>query len=191
MRVRSTGFSGENRRSVRHHQLLLRHVPAVPGDLQHHRPWACQPRQRRARELCARGATNPDLAGRLGVARSTIGQWIATHPEFAEAVQQGRDVADATAVESLFTRVTGYNHQAEKVFLYRGETRAVTYTVHVPAEIRACMFWLRNRRPEDWRERSERALAEHAQQEAADAALRAELHEAQERMRRFRAEDGL
>ena len=134
---------------------------------------------------------NPDLAGRLGVARSTIGQWIATHPEFAEAVQQGRDVADATAVESLFTRVTGYNHQAEKVFLYRGETRAVTYTVHVPAEIRACMFWLRNRRPEDWRERSERALAEHAQQEAADAALRAELHEAQERMRRFRAEDGL
>ena len=58
----------------------------------------------RARELCARGATNPDLAGRFGVARSTIGQWIASHPEFAEAVQQGRDVADATAVESLFTR---------------------------------------------------------------------------------------
>jgi hypothetical protein len=28
------------------------------------------------------------------------------HPEFAEAVQQGRDVADATAVGSLFTRVT-------------------------------------------------------------------------------------
>ena len=112
----------------------------------------------RARELCARGATNPDLAGRFGVARSTIGQWIANHPEFAEAVQQGRDVADATAVESLFTRVTGYNHQAEKVFLYRGETRAATYTVHVPAEIKACMFWLRNRRPEDWRAKAEAAL---------------------------------
>ena len=41
----------------------------------------------RARELCARGATNPDLAGRFGVARGTI-----------EAVQQGRGVADATAV---------------------------------------------------------------------------------------------
>jgi hypothetical protein len=60
----------------------------------------------RARELCARGATNPDLAGRFGVARSTIGQWIASHPEFAEAVQQGRDVADVSAVEPLFTRVT-------------------------------------------------------------------------------------
>jgi transposase-like protein len=94
----------------------------------------------RARELCARGATNPDLAGRFGVARSTIGQWIANHPEFAEAVQQGRDVADATAVESLFTRVTGYNHRAEKVFLYRGEPRTATYTAHIPPETRACMF---------------------------------------------------
>ena len=73
----------------------------------------------RACELCAHGATNPDLAGRFGVARSTIDLWIASHPEFAEAVQQGRDVAGA--VDPLFTRVTGYNHQAEKVFLYRGE----------------------------------------------------------------------
>src|SRR5206468_8208211 len=94
----------------------------------------------RARELCARGATSHDLAGRFGVARSTIGQWIATHPEFAEAVQQGRDVADAAAVESLFMRVTGYNHPAEKVFLYRGEPRTAIYTAHVPPETRACMF---------------------------------------------------
>jgi hypothetical protein len=142
----------------------------------------------RARELCARGATNPDLAGRFGVARSTIDLWIATHPEFAEAVQQGRDVADAIAVESLFTRVTGYNHRAEKVFLYRGEPRTATYTAHIPPETRACMFWLRNRRPEDWREISERALAEQAQQEAANAALRVEMDQAEERLRRFRAE---
>jgi hypothetical protein len=105
----------------------------------------------RAREFCARGATNPDLAGRFGVSRSTIDLWIATHPEFAEAVQQGRDVADAVAVESLFTRVTGYSHAVEKVFLYRGEPRTVTYTAHIPPETRACMYWLRNRRPEDWR----------------------------------------
>src|SRR5258708_23429017 len=82
----------------------------------------------RARELCARGATNPDLAGRFGVARSTIGQWIANHPELAEAVQQGRDVADATAVESLFTRVTGYNTQTEQAFLYRVTPMPPIYT---------------------------------------------------------------
>jgi hypothetical protein len=109
----------------------------------------------RARELCARGATNPDLAGRFGVARSTIDLRISSHPEFAEAVQQGRDVADASAVESLFTRVTGYTHQAEKVFFHRGEPRTASYTVHVPPETRACLFWLRNHRPEDWRAKPE------------------------------------
>jgi hypothetical protein len=143
----------------------------------------------RARELCARGATNKDLAGRFGVVRSTIDLWIASHPEFAEAVQQGRDVADASAVESLFTRVTGYNHKAEKVFLYRGEPRTATYTAHVPPETRACMYWLRNRRPEDWREISERALLEQAQREAADAALRVQMDQAEERLRRFREQD--
>ena len=143
----------------------------------------------RARELCARGATNPDLAGRFGVARSTIGQWIASHPEFAEAVQQGRDVTDATAVESLFTRVTGYNHQAEKVFLYRGEPRTATYTSHVPPETRACMFWLRNRRPEEWVEVSEYVAAELAQEAADAAALRLRIEEGEERVRRFREQD--
>ena len=91
-------------------------------------------------------------------------------------------------VNGAFTRVTGYNHQAEKVFLYRGEPRTATYTAHVPPETRACMYWLRNRRPEDWREISERAAAELAQEAAADAALRVELDQAEERVRRWRAE---
>ncbi len=119
------------------------------------------------------------------MARSTIDLWIATYPEFAEAVQQGRDVADATAVESLFTRVTGYNHQAEKVFLYRGELRTATYTAHVPPETKACMLWLRNRRPEDWRAISERAPLEQAHQAAADAAVRPSAA-GEERLRHFR-----
>ena len=50
------------------------------------------------------------------------------------------------------------------------------------------MYWLRNRRPEDWREISERAAAELAQEAAADAALRVELDQAEERVRRFQAE---
>jgi hypothetical protein len=108
-----------------------------------------------AHNYCLLGATNDVLAELFGVSPRTIDNWIAGHPEFAEAVQQGRDVADATAVESLFTRVSGYNHQAEKVFLYRGEPRTAIYTAHVPPETRACMYWLRNRRPEDWRAKAE------------------------------------
>jgi hypothetical protein len=51
------------------------------------------------------------------------------------------------------------------------------------------MYWLRNRRPEDWREVSERTAAELAQKAAADAALRIEMDEAEKRMRRFQEQD--
>jgi hypothetical protein len=109
----------------------------------------------RGRRLCARGATNLDLAGRFGMARSTIGQWIATHSEFAEAVQQGRDVADADVVQSLHSRATGYNYEAEKIFHYRGEVMKVPHTVHCPPDTTACMFWLRNRQRQYWQARAE------------------------------------
>jgi hypothetical protein len=54
-----------------------------------------------AHNYCLLGATNDVLAELFGVSPRTIDNWIAGHPEFAEAVQQGRDVADATAVEFL------------------------------------------------------------------------------------------
>lgn len=150
------------------------------------RPTLYQPEHaERARKLCARGATNRDLAARFGVARSTIGQWIATHPEFDQAVQQGRDLADAIVIESLFRRCTGYDREAEKVFLYRGEPRTATYTAHVPPETRACMFWLWNRRPDDWRAKAERAQEEEQED---DAAFIAELDGAHERASRMRAD---
>jgi hypothetical protein len=37
-------------------------------------------------------------------------------------VQQGRDIADATAVESLFSRVTGYNHRETAALDAAGES---------------------------------------------------------------------
>ena len=108
-----------------------------------------------ARKFCLLGATNEDLAGLFDVAVRTIDNWIATIPEFAAAVQQGRDVADADVVQSLHSRATGYNYEAEKIFHFRGEVMKVPHTVHCPPDTTACMFWLRNRRRRDWLEKSE------------------------------------
>ena len=80
----------------------------------------------------------------------TIDNWIATIPEFAAAVQQGRDVADADVVQSLHSRATGYSYETEKIFHYRGDVMKVPHTVHYPPDTTACMFWLRNRRRRDW-----------------------------------------
>ncbi len=109
-----------------------------------------------ARKFCLLGATNEDLAGLFEVARRTIDDWIATIPEFAEGVRQGRDVADAAVVQKLYSRAMGYSSETTKVFLYRGEPVTVPHTVHYPPDIQACMFWLRNRRRRHWLEKAER-----------------------------------
>ena len=106
-------------------------------------------------KFCLLGATNEDLAGLFDVAVRTVDNWIATIPEFAAAVKQGRDVADAAVVQSLHSRATGYSYETEKIFHYRGEVRKVLHTVRCPPDTTACMFWLRNRRPQHWLEKAE------------------------------------
>ena len=108
-----------------------------------------------ARKFCMLGATNDDLAGCFEVAGSTIDEWIATIPEFAEGVRQGRDVADAAVVQKLYSRAMGYSYETTKVLLYRGEPVPVPQTVYYPPDVRACIFWLRNRRRRDWLEKAE------------------------------------
>ena len=105
-----------------------------------------------ARHACMLGATNESLAERFEVCRRTIDNWIATIPEFSDAVRQGRQVADETVISALFARATGMEQKMTKVFCHRGQPIMANYTVQLPPDVRACVFWLRNRRPGQWRE---------------------------------------
>jgi hypothetical protein len=105
-----------------------------------------------ASQACMLGATNDTLAKRFEVCRRTIDNWIATIPEFSDAVQQGREVADAAVVSALFARATGMEQKMTKAFCHRGQPVTANYTVQLPPDVRACIFWLRNRRPGEWRE---------------------------------------
>src|SRR5260370_22064043 len=105
-----------------------------------------------ARQNCMIGATNEALAERFGVCRRTIDNWIATIPEFSDAVRQGREVADGAVVSALLARATGIEQKMTNGFCHRGQPVTANYTVQLPPDVRACIFCLRNRRPEEWRE---------------------------------------
>jgi hypothetical protein len=103
-----------------------------------------------ARNYCLLGATNPELADFFGVSSRTIDNWIANHLAFAAAVREGRVVADARVARCLYERAVGYEHTAAHTVWHLGKERAVTNTVHHLPDIRACIFWLRNRQPRFW-----------------------------------------
>src|SRR5262245_9124064 len=110
------------------------------------RPTAYKPENAEiARRACLLGATNQDLAERFEVSRTTIDNWIVSMPDFKDAVKGGRQGADEAVVAALFARAVGMEHKATKVFCRNGQPVTAEYRQYFPPDLRACMFWLRNR----------------------------------------------
>lgn len=108
-----------------------------------------------ARKLCLLGATNDDLAEALKVDVATIERWIASNAEFRGAVKGAKEELDAKVVRRLFERATGYSHPDVHISNYQGAITQTAITKHYPPDTTASIFWLKNRRPADWRDRIE------------------------------------
>lgn len=121
-----------------------------------------------ARNYCALGATDAEIAKFLDVNEATVNRWKTRYPEFCEALKDGKMVADAAVTESLFRRATGYSHEYEKIFVHEGEPVRVATTKHYPPDTTACIFWLKNRRPQLWRDKQEVDLNHGAQDSLAE-----------------------
>lgn len=113
---------------------------------------------RQAEKLCAKGFIDEELADFFGVAVSSIYEWKSKHPEFSEAIKRGKTPSDEEVERSLYERATGYRCVETKVFMHEG--RAVTTDVikQYPPDTGAAAFWLKNRRPKDWRDKRETDL---------------------------------
>ncbi|MBI2740902.1 MAG: hypothetical protein HYX38_30760 [Rhodospirillales bacterium] len=107
-----------------------------------------------AHNYCLLGATNDELAAFFHVSPSTIDRWIAGRADFGDAVRQGRVVADARVARSLYDRAVGYDREIERAVVLDGKLKFLTSTVHYPPNVPACIFWLRNRRPDTWGDRA-------------------------------------
>lgn len=108
-----------------------------------------------AMKLCLLGAINEELAKFFDVAVSTIGKWIAEEKEFSDAIRDGREKADAQVAKSLYHRANGYSHSEDKIFIYKGAPVVVKTIKHYPPDTKAAEFFLKNRRPDLWRDRHE------------------------------------
>ena len=109
-----------------------------------------------AKRCClAFGSTDEELARFFDVSVATISNWNNAHPEFLEALNDTKRSADAKVIQKLYHRATGYSHEAVKIFMTNDGPVKVPYIEHYPPDTTACIFWLKNRQPEAWRERVE------------------------------------
>jgi DNA-binding XRE family transcriptional regulator len=105
--------------------------------------------------LCKKGFTDRDLADFFGVTEQTINNWKIKHPEFFESIKEGKCFADELVEKSLFERAIGYEHYEDKIFCSDGVAIVEPTVKHYPPETVAAIFWLKNRKPEQWRDKSE------------------------------------
>lgn len=108
-----------------------------------------------AEKLCKLGATDVDLADFFKVHISTIYEWKNTKDGFSEALKAYKHSADDNVERSLYQRATGYQCLETKVFNQQGDIITHEVIKQYPPDPTAAIFWLKNRRPEEWREQKE------------------------------------
>lgn len=100
------------------------------------------------------GLTNEGLARMFGVSRNTVQTWMREHDAFRVAIRSGKDEFDSREVEkATLKRALGYDY-VEEVEEWDSEAGAYTVTKrtkkHLPGDVTAQRFWLKNRDPERW-----------------------------------------
>lgn len=108
-----------------------------------------------AEKLCRLGATDEEVADFFGVSVRTVYRWQGEHEAFCHALKAGKSEADERVERSLYHKAVGYTFDSEKVFQHQGVIVRAETREHVPPDTTAAIFWLKNRKPAEWRDRRE------------------------------------
>lgn len=106
------------------------------------------------------GLTDEQIAHNMGICVATLYNWKSKHLEILESLKRGKDVIDIQVENALLKRALGYTYKEvtrEKIFNPETGQYELMPTKEVTKEVvpdtTAQIFWLKNRRPEQWRDK--------------------------------------
>ena len=111
-----------------------------------------------AEKLCKLGATDIEIADFFEVDVRTLYRWKGENEAFCQALKAGKEVSDERVERSLFARANGYEHDEVDIRVVNGEVVQTPIRKFYPPDTTACIFWLKNRRPTEWRDKVEQEL---------------------------------
>lgn len=107
-----------------------------------------------AQKLCKLGATDEEVAEFFKVDVRTIYRWKGENELFCQALKVGKDECDDRVEKSLYSRAIGYKHEDIDIRVIEGQVVQTPIVKHYPPETVAGIFWLKNRRSQQWRDRN-------------------------------------
>lgn len=123
------------------------------------------------RRLAEEGLSDEEIAGRCELSAEVFQRWRKKYPKFYDAIEIGRQEADFSVVEALYKKATGYSVKTNKTHKLKcidydpatgkkvKEYESLAIGVdesYVPPDLKAEIFWLKNRQPYRWKEKEAR-----------------------------------
>jgi len=102
------------------------------------------------------GLTDEQIAHNMGITAKTLYEWKNKYSEICESLKRGKEVVDILVENSLLKRALGYTYEETSNKYECGvlTERKVT-TKEVVPDTTAQIFWLKNRKPQEWRDKRE------------------------------------
>lgn len=114
------------------------------------------------------GLTDEQIAFNMGIGTTTLYRWKDEYREIRESLKKGKEVIDRQVENALLKKALGDTVVLKKPIkvkevLYENgkrlkETERIEYVVEevlIPPDTTAQIYWLKNRKPEEWRDKRE------------------------------------
>lgn len=116
------------------------------------------------------GLTDEQIASNIGISRSTLAEWKKKYSDISDTLKRGKEVVDIQVENALLKRALGYSYvetTRERVTELDSQTgepitkMKVTKEVikEVQPDVTAQIFWLKNRKPNMWRDKQQVELS--------------------------------
>lgn len=96
------------------------------------------------------GLTDEQIAKNLGISIKTFYEYKKKYLQFLQALKKGKEIIDYEVENALLKRALGYEYD-EVTYEHGEETKRVTK--QVAPDTTAQIFWLKNRKPDKWRDK--------------------------------------
>lgn len=112
-----------------------------------------QPRLNEIAEWLSEGLIIKEVSKRLGISVRSFYRYQNEYEELGNIVIESKAIADYRVEESLFRRAVGYDYDETKVVVDDdGKKRVEKSRKHMPPNVAAIIFWLKNRMPDKWKQ---------------------------------------
>lgn len=114
------------------------------------------------------GLTEENIAKNIGISRSTLNDWKKKFSDISDTLKKGKDVSDRMVENALFQSAIGKIYKVQKPIKVKEvtydngkrikEVEHVEYAeeeIVIPPQTAAQIFWLKNRKPDYWREKQD------------------------------------